>query len=327
MPPQGSELDWLRERVRELEAVVAASTATPDTAAVADAVRRQLLAANEEYYKTTVFNMGTEVSMTVVSTVMLVIIFLTVAIEKVVHLSHHLPEAYHPVVQKIEEEFMIMGAVSFVLLIVEFTAGIPNALLLNVEFAHLLLFFAAISLVLFALRTLISTNACQKHWDRIERSDRDKAVEAFDCQSKESFHLAHMIERFLWSTLWPFGESDAKDSAEHLIMRRVFCDKFDLRGEPGDDRVSACPLPTLHERASHVFFVFSSRRARAHSQPAATLPAVTPRMRPTCLHARRRPLTFPTTCASPKWTLSRRSSRSTCCTGPSSRPASAPCWG
>ena len=228
------ELDWLRQRVRELESAAA------DAALAAPSARRQL--GGNSAFSTTVFTMGTEVSLVIMPTVMLIIIVLTVAIEKLVHLSHHVPEAYHPLVQKLEEEFMIMGAVSFLLVIVEFSAGISHDLLLNIEFAHLLLFFAAISLVSFALRTLVSTNECQKHWDRLERSDRLKAYEAFDTQSKEPQHAAHMFGRFLWSILYPFGEFDAKDSAEHLVMRRVFCEQFDLQGEVEQDGEVRAPF-------------------------------------------------------------------------------------
>ena len=119
----------------------------------------------------------------------------TILIEKLVHYSHSIPEQYHPIVHKLEEEFMIMGFVSFLLLIVEFSAGISHDMLLNVEFAHLLLFFGAMSLVAFALRTLVAMSVCQQHWDRLERSDKLKAIEAYDAQVKEPQHAAHEIGR------------------------------------------------------------------------------------------------------------------------------------
>lgn len=144
-----SELDYLQQRVRELEGLLSTS-------------HGRSLAGSDKAFRTTVFSLGTDISLFVVPVVMLSCIALTVAVEKLVHLAHHIPEAYLPLVHKLEEEFMIMGAVSFVLVIIEFSAGISHDLLLNIEFAHLLLFFAAISLVCFALRTLVSTNACQK---------------------------------------------------------------------------------------------------------------------------------------------------------------------
>ena len=154
-----AEIERLRLRVLELEAAAGGGSV--------HAARRL---GGDAAFSTTVFSMGTEVSVVVVSTVMLAIIVLTVAIERVVHLAHGMPEAYQPLVVKLEEEFMIMGAVSFLLVIVEISAGISHDMLLNIEFAHLLLFFAAIALVAIALRTLVSVNACQKHCTKIEVS-------------------------------------------------------------------------------------------------------------------------------------------------------------
>ena len=117
-----AEIERLRLRVLELEAAAGGGSV--------HAARRL---GGDAAFSTTVFSMGTEVSVVVVSTVMLAIIVLTVAIERVVHLAHGMPEAYQPLVVKLEEEFMIMGAVSFLLVIVEISAGISHDMLLNMR--------------------------------------------------------------------------------------------------------------------------------------------------------------------------------------------------
>ena len=252
------EATRLRRRVQELEAELELATAA--AVALPGSRRRQLAVGSDAAFVTTVFSMGTEVSLFVVSTVMLAIIALTVVVEKLVHWSHQIPEAYTPLVTKLEEEFMIMGFVSFILVVVEVTAGITHDMLLNIEFAHLMLFFAAVSLVVFALRTLTSMGACQQHWDRLERSDRFKAVAAFEAQTHESQHSIHIAQRFVLSIFLPFREFDAKESAEHLIMRKVFCDKFRLH-ETGDRGVQA----RTHRRRSAAAPPEQPRTSRPHS--------------------------------------------------------------
>ena len=160
---------------------------------------------------------------------MLLIIIVTVAVEKLVHCARHIPETYQPILTKLEEEFMIMGAISFIIVIVEVSAGVTHAQLLNIEFAHLLLFFAAINLVAFALKQLVSMGECQAHWDRLERCDKSKACVALEAQDHEPRHLLHQIERSILGFFRPFKEFDAKESAEHLVMRKIFCDAFQLK--------------------------------------------------------------------------------------------------
>ena len=221
------EVGRLRRQVRALEQHVSALEVQLEVGAELDGRR---LAGGGGGRTTIVFNMGTDVSVGLVSVVMLVIIVVTVAIEKLVHFKdHHLPEAYLPIINKLEEEFMIMGAVSFLVVIVEVSAGVTHAQLLNIEFAHLLLFFAALNLVVFALKQLSSMGQCQEHWNRVEKCNKTAAHVALVLQQQEPRHVIHGIGRAVYSFFRPYAEFDAKESAEHLIMRKVFCDAFRLR--------------------------------------------------------------------------------------------------
>lgn len=167
---------------------------------------------------TIVFNMGTDVSLTLICTVMLIVIAVTVSTEKIVHRARRIPDAYLPIVHKLEEEFMVLGAVSFLIVIVEVSANITHDQLLNIEFAHLLLFFAAVALVAFALKQLFSMAKCQAHWDRLERCDKAAVADEVEKQEHEARHLLHQIGRSIVSFFRPFEEFDARENAEHLVM-------------------------------------------------------------------------------------------------------------
>ena len=48
-------------------------------------------------------------------------------------------------------------------------------------------------------------------------------------QEHEAQHAIHEVLRFLKSIVAPFQEFDARESAEHLVIRKVFVDKFQLK--------------------------------------------------------------------------------------------------
>jgi hypothetical protein len=227
-----AELTRLRERMYQLEVyasaletkLAAAEDGSKDGHAASSSAGRRLA----EGRWTIVFNMGTDVSIILVSIVMLTIIMVTVAVEKLVHRARHIPSSYRPIVNKLEEEFMILGAVSFLIVIVEVSAGVTHAQLLNIEFAHLLLFFAAINLVGFALKQLVAMAGCQGHWDRLERCDKALMTKALELQDHERQHTIHRFGRAILSFFRPYAEFDAKESAEHLVLRKVFCDAHQL---------------------------------------------------------------------------------------------------
>ena len=228
VPPIDDEVERLRDRMHQLEAY--ASVLESELAASAHGYSLSSSAGRRlaEGRWTIVFNMGTDVSIILVSIVMLTIIIVTVAIEKLVHRARHIPLSYRPIVNKLEEEFMILGAVSFLIVIVEVSAGVTHAQLLNIEFAHLLLFFAAINLVGFALKQLVAMAGCQGHWDRLERCDKALMAKALELQDHERRHTIHSFGRAILSFFRPYAEFDAKESAEHLVLRKVFCDAHQL---------------------------------------------------------------------------------------------------
>ena len=79
------------------------------------------------------------------------------------------------------------------------------------------------------LKQLTSMGECQAHWDRLERCNRQELVESLVKQDQESRHLLHRMGRSLYSFFRPFKEFDARESAEHIVLRKVFCDAFRLR--------------------------------------------------------------------------------------------------
>ena len=66
----------------------------------------------------TVFTMGTHVWVFFVCLLLIACVVFTILIEKLLHFLHHVPESYKPVVHKVQEEFMIMGVISFFVVIV-----------------------------------------------------------------------------------------------------------------------------------------------------------------------------------------------------------------
>ena len=117
----------------------------------------------------TVFTMGTHVWVFFVCLLLIACVVFTILIEKLLHFLHHVPESYKPVVHKVQEEFMIMGVISFLVVIVMAISPISHDVFLNFEVAHLLLFFSAVVLAAYGTSNLLALRRCKRQWNELER--------------------------------------------------------------------------------------------------------------------------------------------------------------
>ena len=86
----------------------------------------------------TVFALGTHVWIWVACISLLLMIVITVLVERMISILHHkVPKAYQGIVHKVIEEFTIMGFVSFTIVLLEGATPLSHDLFINLEFAHL----------------------------------------------------------------------------------------------------------------------------------------------------------------------------------------------
>lgn len=183
----------------------------------------------------TVFMMGTHVWLFLTCLMMLLMVALTLLIEKTVELLHsHVPAAYQSIVHKVLEEFTIMGFVSFVIVLVEGITPISHDLFLNFEWAHLLLFFSSLILAAFGLGNLFLMRAAKRHYDRLEQQPLGTTKRDFEAVvSRRSRESAPM--RTLRSVCARYGIGGREQrAAEHVVMRSTFMEKFALSGTTAD---------------------------------------------------------------------------------------------
>ena len=232
-----SENEWLRSRIADLEREVAATQLSGLDALWPVPNRRALAGQGDGIHEhdaahATVFTMGTHVWVFFVCGLTLILIVFTVILERLISLLHDIPDSYQPVVHKVQEEFMLMGAVSFIVVLVEGITPISHDLFLNFEFAHLLLFFAAVLLALFGLNNLLSMRRCKKIWTRLEREkDITGLIARFETQQSSTWYKLTWSARHLFSIWLP----DARNDAEHLVMRHTFFKNYGLRDTVNGD--------------------------------------------------------------------------------------------
>ena len=168
----------------------------------------------------TVFTMGTHVWLFVVCLMLLLMVVISVLVERGIHMLHeNVPKAYQSIVHKVLEEFTIMGVVSFMIVLFEGIWSISHDLFLNFEFAHLLLFFTSIMLAGYGFLNLVLMRKAKKYFDRLEQSDAADVLKRFEnflerqgCRTR----LHHMMGTY-------FNDFDTeRKAAEHIVLRGKF---------------------------------------------------------------------------------------------------------
>ena len=136
-----------------------------------------------------VFGLGTSFSATGPFTALLLIALIGVSIIFELGLGHmnELPPQYEPIVDKIKDEFLLMGAVSFCITVIQAVAPIGHRELMTFEYAHLLVFFATIALSLKGLANLLGLRACKQLWVNLEFGDNSQLSERY-CKLAGSRH-------------------------------------------------------------------------------------------------------------------------------------------
>ena len=123
-----------------------------------------------------------------------------------------------------QEEFLNMGAISFVIVLIQSISPLSLPLFLNFEFAHLLLFFAAITLAAMGLNNLLTLRRCKHMWTALEHGDNGPIVATYFRRAPRCGYRATRWLRHLLS-LW---HHDPRVTAEHLVLRHAFLERFGL---------------------------------------------------------------------------------------------------
>ena len=117
-----------------------------------------------------------------------------------------------------------MGAISFVIVLIQSISPLSLPLFLNFEFAHLLLFFAAITLAAMGLNNLLTLRRCKHMWTALEHGDNGPIVATYFRRAPRGSYRATRWLRHLLS-LW---HHDPRVTAEHLVLRHAFLERFGL---------------------------------------------------------------------------------------------------
>ena len=170
-----------------------------------------------------IFEMGTHVWVFLVNGMMLAIIILTIILETLMHkMQHSLPESYQPVVHKVQSELMVMGFISFILVLIVANNDLHLDTFLSIEFAHLLLFLSGLWSALYGLITLISMRSIKTGWDRLEQTSATTTLAALEEAGQSRWSSATSL----------IMSSSARRMAEYHCMREAFFDHYDLKPPP-----------------------------------------------------------------------------------------------
>jgi len=169
-----------------------------------------------------IFEMGTHIWVFLVNGMMLAIIILTIVLEKLMHsMQHSLPESYQPVVHKVQSELMVMGFISFILVLIVANNDLHLDTFLSIEFAHLLLFLSGLWSALYGLFTLISMRSIKRGWDKLEQTSALTIVGALEEDQSHWSSAVSLVK-----------SSNARRMAEYHCMREAFFDHYDLKPPP-----------------------------------------------------------------------------------------------
>jgi len=169
-----------------------------------------------------VFGLGSSLNATLTTYCLVGIVIFTIAFESLTHHAEHKLKGtpYMEMLAKVYKEMMIMGFISFGIFMAVQAGGVGHGeTLVSFEFAHIVIFFAALIFVLTALVFIFVTYRLKILYDRSASTTADHLLTEYAmARNSPWFHKMH----------WWGGSSKLRDMMEFKMVHLHFQMVYDL---------------------------------------------------------------------------------------------------
>lgn len=168
------------------------------------------------------FNHGDDLDVYSVTGFMVLMIAITIMLEALIHkIDKKLkPHAhYYRMVTQLYQELMILGLISFILLVIVAIFNPPEDYEVSFDFVHIWLFLMACFYIINALTVMLRSRAAKRHWDMCGNMRLEDLLKRFASAPVRQRH---------YLITWLIGRGPLAEEMEFHIMKDMFLRHEDL---------------------------------------------------------------------------------------------------